>query len=295
MIKVWLFRTVIRLSSWFNWRGSKPQNLAVRDITIDNGAAGMALRIYTPETGTEPRRAIVYYHGGGFVLGDLNSQDATCRQLCVSCDAVVVSVDYRLAPENPFPAAANDAITALRWLHDNAATIGVDAARIFVAGDSAGGNLAAVVAQQARQFAPAGIRGQVLIYPVTHHADFGTDSYDTYGQGYLLTRDMMAWFWRLYLKNETLPDEGVYTHELATPLATGDLSNLPPAILIIAGQDPLRDEGVAYGEAMQAQGIAVQTSEYADQQHGFVGTGGPGESNDAAIAEIAVWVKAIDS
>lgn len=289
MIKVWLFRAAIHIGALFSWRGKKPTALDIRDTDFDIDGTRIKLRIYTPSNGaTAPRRGLLYFHGGGFVLGNLSSQDATCRQLCVESDSVVVSVHYRRAPEHPFPAAANDAIAAFGWLRENSASLGVDTQRLYVSGDSAGGNLAAVVALEQRE----NLAGQILIYPVTHHADYGTDSYQTRGTGHLLTRDMMEWFWKLYLTDSNPPQSGVFSHPLATPLARTDLDGLPSALVVIAGLDPLRDEGVEYAAAMQSAGVPVKTSEYPDAEHGFVGTGGPGADNDRAIAEIAEWLRA---
>jgi len=221
------------------------------------------VRIYTPRS-EAPMPVIVYYHGGGWVVGNLDSADVLCRQLANGVNGVVVSVDYRLAPEHKFPAAVEDAYAAAVWAAQNADSLGADPNRVSVAGDSAGGNLATVVAMMARDRGAPSIRYQMLVNPVTHYS-FDTQSYKDNGEGFGLTTETMRWFWGHYLSNE---QDG--RHPYASPLLAADLSGLPPTLLLTAEFDPLRDEGEAYGEKLRAAGVRVEMKRYEGMVHGFI-------------------------
>lgn len=236
----------------------------VEDRKIPGPAgAEIPVRIYRPE-GDQPQPAIVYYHGGGWVIGGLNTHDGTCRALADAVGAIVVSVDYRLAPEHPFPAPVDDAFAALHWVRDHATDLGVDATRIAVAGDSAGGNLAAVVAQLTRDVGGPSLCFQLLVYPVTDH-EFDSVSMNDNAEGYFLTRDAMKWFYNHYLND---PSEGADPR--VSPLRAPNLSRLAPAFVITAEFDPLRDQGVAYATAMAEAGTPVQSCTYDGMFHGFL-------------------------
>ena len=239
---------------------------SVADHAVPVAGDTISVRVYTPE-GDGPFGALVYFHGGGFVLGKVADYDAFCRTVAHSAGLVVASVEYRLAPEHKFPAAPDDCLAATRWVVDHAGDLNIDPARVAVGGDSAGGCLAAVVAQQVRAADGPAIAHQVLIYPVT---DFNLDtaSYRDNAEGYFLTRDMMRWFWGHYLRAES---DGADLK--ASPLRAGDLGGLPPATVITAGYDPLRDEGDAYASALEAAGVAVEHRCYDGMFHGFVGFG----------------------
>ena len=224
------------------------------------------VRIYWP-AGEGPHPCLVYFHGGGFVIGSLDTHDGTCRTLCNGGGCVVVSVDYRMAPENPFPAAPEDCFAITRWVAENAASLDADATRLAVGGDSAGGNLAAVVALMARERQGPALCFQLLIYPVTDCA-FDTPSYSENAEGYFLTQGHMKWFWQQYLKD---PSDGAHPH--ASPLRADDLGGLPPALCITAEFDPLRDEGEAYAARLREAGVEVTTSRYDGMFHGFFGMG----------------------
>lgn len=292
MAKVWLFRWAYRVIALFYWWRKAPRNLGVENRQIPTRAGTVGIRIYSPES-AGPHPAIMFFHGGGFVVGDLNTMDGTCRDLAANAGHTVISVDYRLAPEAPFPAAAHDCIDATKWLKAEAKNINVDAGRICVAGDSAGGNLAAVTALQLKDAQPNLIKSQILIYPVTHHYSFATPSYSDKAKGHGLTRNLMIWFWDHYYRESAALSAGQFNHPLSTPLAEDDLSGLPPALVLTAEHDPLRDEGIQYGEKMAAAGVAVQQTLYHDAQHGFVGSMGPTEDHRKAIAEIADWLAAL--
>jgi len=235
----------------------------VEDRAIPGPAGELPVRIYRP-AGDTPKPTIVYYHGGGWVIGGLDTHDGGCRALANAADAVVVSVDYRLAPEHPFPAPIDDAFAALRWVHAHAAEIGGDPTRIAVAGDSAGGNLAAVVAHQARDDGGPALCMQLLIYPVTDY-EFDSRSMNDNAEGYFLSRAAMQWFYSHYLND---PAEGADPR--VSPVRASNLAGLPPAFVITAEFDPLRDQGIAYADAMRAAGTPVDGRTYEGMFHGFM-------------------------
>jgi acetyl esterase len=252
-----------------------------RDIPGPGGPLGVRLYHGVEGAGLP---IVVYFHGGGFVIGNLDTHDNICRCLARRAEALVVSVNYRLAPEAKFPAAVKDACAALAWVHRHAREIGGDAGRIAVAGDSAGGNLAAVTALHWRDHGPA-LRHQLLLYPVTDwRAD--TESYQKYAQGYFLTWDMMNWYTRQYL-----PDERAADDPRASPLRSRDLSGLPPATVITAEYDPLRDEGEAYARALRAAGVAVELHRWPGQIHGFASMLGAVGAADQALSTAALGLR----
>lgn len=251
-----------------------PADVAVdnRRIAVPGSAATIGLRIYTPrgDAATGARALIVYYHGGGYVLGDLDGYDRVARQLCADSDAIVVSVDYRLAPEHPYPAAVDDAWTALRWVANHARELGADPARLGVAGDSAGAVLATVMTLMARDARGPRIGFQALLYPPAaggHDGDFPSRA--AHAAGPTLTLRTMAYFNRHYFG--AAGKAGDYR---GAPLRADDLAGLPPSLLMLATHDPLRDEALAYGEALLAAGNAVTVVEYHGLAHGFISMAG---------------------
>lgn len=257
-------------------------NVENRNIPVDGGEIG--IRIYTP-AGEGPFPALVYYHGGGWVIGNLDMVDVPCRLLTNRANCVVVSVDYRMAPEHKFPVPVNDAYAAAQWVADNASALNVDSARVAVGGDSAGGNLATAVALMAKDRGGPPLAYQMLIYPVTNHA-FDTESYQENADGYFLTKNTMVWFWNHYLQNE---QDG--KNPYASPLLADDLSGLPPALIITAGFDPLRDEGEAYAERLRAAGVTVEATRYDGMIHGFFWMPGILEQGNKAIEQSANALK----
>ncbi|OBG15677.1 esterase [Mycolicibacterium celeriflavum] len=235
---------------------------AVKDLQIEGADGPIAVRIYRPSAG-RPLPVVVYAHGGGFVFCDLDSHDGLCRSLANLVPAVVVSVDYRLAPEHRWPAAAEDLYAATRWVADNAAEIGGDANRIVVGGDSAGGNLGAVAALMARDRGGPALAAQLLAYPMIA-ADFDTESYRLYGKGFYNPRPALQWYWDQYV-----PSHSDRTHPYGSPLHA-NLDGLPPAVVVIAGHDPLRDEGAAYADALAAAGVATVRCDFEGGVHGFM-------------------------
>ena len=236
----------------------------IENRTIEGPGGALNLRIYTPiVTSSSVLSGLVFFHGGGFVLGDLESHDDLCRVLTNESGCRVVSVDYRLAPEHPFPAAVDDALAATKWVASNAAPLGIDPNRLAVGGDSAGGNLAAVVAQLARAGGPP-LAFQLLIYPVTQLGAPDTVSMRENAKGYFLEKDGMDWFTRLYA-----PDKDHRHDPRLSPLRCKDLAALPPAYVVTAGFDPLRDEGRDYADALDKAGVPVTHVNYPGMVHGF--------------------------
>ncbi len=234
----------------------------VEDRTIPGPAGELPVRIYDPG-GPGPKGVIAWFHGGGWVLGDLDGSDPGCRMLANASGCVVVSVDYRLAPEAKFPAAADDCYAATKWIAENASSFGADGARLAVGGDSAGGNLAAVVAQMAKAAGGPAISFQLLIYPVTDH-NYGTASYSDNAEGYLLTKDSMVWFWDHYLNSAADGD-----NVKASPARATDLSGLPRALVVTCEFDPLRDEGEAYAGALAQAGVPTTSVRFNGMIHGL--------------------------
>lgn len=237
----------------------------VDDRLVPGDGNDIPVRVYTPEDavgGSAP--LLLWLHGGGWVIGDLDTADATARALANRSGAVTVSVDYRLAPEHPHPAALEDCLAALTWSVENAELLGVDASRVAVGGDSAGGNLAACLCQRVRdEFGPE-IDFQLLVYPVTD-CTASSQSYEDNAEGYFLTRDAMHWFIGHYLADCDPKDPRV------SPLHADSLAGLPPALVITAEYDPLRDEGESYAAALKDAGVPTQVVRYDGQIHGFVG------------------------
>ncbi len=238
---------------------------AVEDRLIPGPGGAIPVRMYTPE-GEGPLPILVYFHGGGWVLCNLDTHDSICRSLANLAGCIVVSVDYRLAPEHKYPAAVEDSYAATCWVAENAAAIGGDAKRLAVGGDSAGGNLAAVVSLIARDKRNPSIVFQLLVYPVTDYCLPGTASYIENQEGYLLNRTDMLWYFGHYLSD---PQQAEDPH--VSPLKASDLSNLPPAMVITAEFDVLRDEGEAYAQRLQKAGVPVILKRYNGLIHGLFG------------------------
>ena len=235
---------------------------SVRDESIPRAHGAVGLRIYRPQTAETVIPAIVFFHGGGWVFGSLDSHDGLCRRLCRITECAVISVDYRLAPEHPFPAAVEDAEQAVAWVAAHAAELDVDPDRIVVCGDSAGANLATVAALRLRDRVT--LAAQVLWYPVTSF-ETDTNSYQENQEGFFLSRSDMQWFMKQYLKN---PRDG--EHPDAAPLSAPDLRGSPPTYLLTAGYDPLRDHGRAYAQRLIAAAVTVHFTELDGLIHGFM-------------------------
>ncbi|MDP6823159.1 MAG: alpha/beta hydrolase [Dehalococcoidia bacterium] len=258
---------------------------SVRDTVFPGPAGDLPIRIYTPSEG-DNHSLIVWFHGGGWVIGDLDNEDPACRVISNSTNSVIVSIDYRLSPDVRFPEPVEDCYAGLLWAHDNASELGVDASRIGVAGTSAGGNLSAAVSLMARDRGGPKISHQVLFCPVIDH-DFGTASYSANADGYMLSRDSMIWFWEHYLG----PD-GDGSHPYASPIRAESLAGLPAATIITAEYDPLVDEAEAYAEALKAAGNDVTYNCYEGMIHGFNGRVGIFDRSRDALAEATTRLNA---
>jgi acetyl esterase len=263
-------------------RKAEPLPVAKVEERMIPGPAGLIrLRLYWPQA-AGPVPAIVYYHGGGHVIGSLDTHDFVARNLCGGTQALVASVDYRMGPEHKFPAAVDDSLAALKWVHANAESLGADPARIGVHGDSAGANLAAVVALVARDAGSPRLRLQSLVYPVADDNIVG-DAYDKYAQGYgILTKEAMVWFRDHYLRTPEDADDW-----RASPIKAASLAGAAPAIVVTAECDVLHDDGRRYAEALQRAGVPVEYREYPGMIHAFFGM--VPAVDDAMNAQRAVW------
>ena len=264
-----------------------PPVALVRDLQADGPHGAIPLRLYRPLGSADSAvlPVLVYYHGGGWVIGDLDTHDTLCRELANGAGCAVVAVDYRMGPEHRFPAAVDDCIAATRWLHAHAAELRLDATRFAVGGDSAGGNLAAVVSISARDAGDLPIAYQLLIYPATdQHRTM--PSHTTNGQGYVLTTDTMDYFTGHYIA-----DTAQYKDWRASPLLHADLRKLPPALVLTAGYDPLRDEGAAYAERLTSAGNLATYVCFERQIHGFITMGKVLDEANTAVALCAAELK----
>ncbi len=267
-----------------------PELARVDALAIPASHGNIAARLYVPKElrkrdGLSP--ALVFLHGGGWVIGDLDSHDVACRKLAVHGELIVISVEYRLAPEHKFPASVDDAIAATAWIAANANALGIDATRLFVGGDSAGGNLAAVVALAARDDGGPALAGQVLIYPATELARTHA-SHSEPETSVLLTHSVIRWFRDHYLSDDAAIDDW-----RASPARAATLAGLPPAYVLTAGADPLRDEGIEYAARLKQVGVSVTTRHFPGQFHGFFTMGKLLPQANVAAEEIGTWLKAM--
>ncbi|MFT3721713.1 alpha/beta hydrolase [Pseudorhodoferax sp.] len=256
-----------------------------QELLIPSAQGGIPARLYRPRT-MERTGLTVFFHGGGFVIGSIESHDAACRRLCNLTGAAVLSVGYRLAPEHRFPAAPDDALQAARWAARQAPAWGLDAGRLVLAGDSAGGALAAVTALRLRDEGGPRAAGQVLVYPMTDYHTPPTPSYLQYESGYFLTRAAMVRFWKEYL-----PREEDASHPHASPLRAPDLSGLPPALVLTAEFDPLRDEGERFAHRLLDAGVPVTLRRQNGLIHGFFRMSALSDRARSAVEDTAQWIR----
>jgi len=277
-------------------RPPAPSLLAVRDLAADPGSASgvsrrsaesgprqVPLRLYRPADGVLP--ALIYLHGGGWVVGDLETHDVVCRQIAAQSGAIVIAVDYRLAPEHRFPAAVDDAWSATTWIAAHASELGIDAARIAIGGDSAGGGLAAAVTLMARDAGAPRLAYQVLVYPVMDlRAE--SESYTTFADGYMLTRSAMKWYIAQYA-----PDEKTWRDWRGSPLLAASVDGVPPALILAAQCDPLVSEGAQYARRLEQAGIAAEYVAFEGMIHGFLTMGGRIDAAQRAVATISTSLR----
>src|SRR5215216_7477788 len=267
-----------------------PELESAKPLSIPAPHGSIPARIYTPKTlrktnGLSP--CLVFFHGGGWVIGNIESHDVVCRKLAHEGELIVISVDYRLAPEHKFPAAADDCVAATKWVADNAKQLGIDAMRLMVGGDSAGGNLAAVVALAARDGNGPKLAGQVLIYPATDFA-MKHPSHSEPETSILLTHSVIKWFSNHYLGGAADID-----HWKASPARAKTLAGLPPSYVLTAGADPLRDEGAEYAARLKEAGVPMTYRHFPGQFHGFFTMGKLLPQANIAVSEIADWLKTL--
>ena len=260
--------------------GPKAEVAGVENRTIPGPDGPVPVRIYSPK-GNGPFPILLFFHGGGWVVGSLDTHDCACRLLSTGAHCLLVAVDYPLAPENKFPAAIEDAYAALEWVSENGGTLNGDPRNIAVAGDSAGGNIATILCQMSRDRQGPEIKYQILIYPVTDLSSTHTESYDKHGEGYMLTKEGMIYFINHYLDREENKN-----HPYASPLLAENLSNLPPALIIVAEFDVLRDEGLAYADRLKKAGISVTCLLYDDMIHAFLNLSGVLDRTREAIEDM---------
>ena len=280
-------RTTYRERRFFT-QPAPPEVGLVRDLQADGPAGPIPLRLYRPKgsSPTESLPVLVYYHGGGWVIGDLDTHDTLCRELANGAGCAVVAVDYRMGPEHRFPAAVDDSFAATRWVRDHAQELGIDASRLAVGGDSAGGNLAAVVALAARDAGDLPIAFQLLIYPATDQRR-GAPSHTKNGQGYLLTSDTITYFHDHYI---TQPEQDLDWR--CSPLLHDSHAALPPAFVLTAGYDPLRDEGLHYAQALTEAGVTTTLVNFERQIHGFILMGKAIDEANVAVQVCAAQLRA---
>lgn len=289
-IKVIILRWIYRFLSARAWRGSASARadtkLSVLQLPSPDGP--LALRMYASNNGSD-KPLIVFFHGGGWVIGDLDTHQPFCQELCRRSGCTVVSVDYRLAPEHPFPAAHNDCQFSATWITRRLGELGPNNGTVVLAGDSAGANLATCSALEMGEAERAKLAGEIIIYPVTDHYKTPYPSYTEKGKGYALSSNMMRWFLDTYIGNSSESFSPV-----ATPLHAINLSSLPATLLITAENDPLRDEGIAYGEKLKQANVAIKHHHFAQDQHGFACSEGITDSFEKLMFEVCDWLASLD-
>jgi acetyl esterase len=286
IIKVWTFRLYYLWINYWNWRGVKP-TVAWKAITIPSLARPIGARHYTAENSAD-KPLIVFFHGGGWVIGDLRTHHAFCCQLNASTGCPVVAVDYALAPESPFPAGPGDCLAAVKWIARNLENLGRSNQGMVLAGDSAGGNLALATCLELDEFTRERIAGVCAIYPGANHYQADYPSYTERGSGEVLTTNIMKWFWDTYLAGLD-PDSPEAAN--AFPLRSDKLASLPPTLLVTAEYDPLRDEGRALADRLQTAGVPLAYRHFENAAHGFACSEGRTEDFDSFMKTTDSWVR----
>ena len=285
-IKVWGLRKFYRHISARGWKGhlDTPRWNA---LEIPGPAGPIHARMFSDHS-RDDRPLIVYLHGGGWVIGDLDTHTPFCQALHRRSGCNVIALDYRLAPEHPFPASPDDCLAATRWIAEHAGDFGGSDHRIVVAGDSAGGNLSTVVCLDAEPPLRAHIAGEIVLYPVTDHYNAGFGSYIERAKGQTLTSGMMRWFWDTYLAGGQPAGSD---DSRAFPARSSELATLPPTFLVTAEYDPLRDEGIAFGDSLRQAGVALEYRHFDNAAHGFACSEGPNADYEALMDELVDWLE----
>lgn len=287
-LRVGFFRLYYRFGNWLSWRGKTPAVAhSVRRLPIGDGDLGAY--VYTQSGGAD-KPLILYFHGGGWVIGDLRTHHPFCQAFSHHTGCTLVAIDYRLAPEHTFPAAHDDCLAATNWVAEHLNELGPSNGKVILAGDSAGGNLAVCSALSLEAAVASKIAGEILIYPVVDHYCVPYNSYEERATGQALTRDVMHWFWDTYLGPVT-PQQNEAA--AARPMQADNLSSLPPTLLITAEKDPLRDEGRQFAQKCEDAGVAVNYKHYEDMEHGFACSEGPTPQFQAFIEQTRDWLKTL--
>ena len=284
--KVWLVRKYYRFMCRRGWHGHVDETPST-ELTIPGPASAIAGRLYPGESGSN-QPLIVYFHGGGWVIGDLDTHNAFCHVLRQRTGCSVIAVDYRLAPEHPFPAAVDDCLAATNWVAAHSERLGPSNGQLIIAGDSAGANLATCTCLALDSSTRARVAGEIVIYPVVDHYNAAPPSYTLRARGQSLTRNFMIWFWDTYLGNHS-PDSA--TAKCAMPLHADNLASLPPTFLITAEYDPLRDEGSAYAQRLQQAGVPLRYRHFDTAAHGFACSEGPNANFIAFMDDLIDWLQ----
>ena len=282
--KVFLLRKIDRYTGRKKWKGHCPQ-VAFKDLQATTTSGNLGLRVYYGDNNSD-QPLIIYFHGGGWVLGDLESYHPFCKSLCQRSTCTVVAVDYRLAPEHPFPAAQDDCLAITHWVAAHIDELGRSNGKIVLAGDSAGGHLATVTCLALDPEIRRHVAGQVIIYPVTDHYESAFPSYTEKARVANLTSSMMRWFWDSYLASS----HSISQFEAAMPLRASNLSSLPATLLVTAENDPLRDEGIAYADKLRNAGVAVQYRHFNHAAHGFACSEGPTADFEDFMNDLVQWL-----
>lgn len=284
-LKVGLFRRYYRFSARQAWHAPDVHS-SPGFLELPTSAGPLRGHLYRGEQSSE-RPLVIYFHGGGWVIGDLQTHHAYCQALCDASGATLIAVDYRLAPEHRFPTAQDDCLAAATAIAERLSDFGPNNGSVVLAGDSAGGQLSLSTALAAEKVLREAIVGMILTYPVVDHYTRPSPSYVDCARGQALTSDIMRWFWDSYLGDTDPEDAGT---QRAFPIRSTALNTLPPALLCTAGRDPLRDEGMAMADALRDAGVAVEQEHYPDSEHGFACSMGPTEDYKAWLARCASWV-----
>ncbi|MCB1702264.1 MAG: alpha/beta hydrolase [Halioglobus sp.] len=288
-VKVWLFRAFYRFSNARVGR-THASGGPTTNLQIPVPGTSIKARLYSNALGAN-KPLIVFFHGGGWVIGDLETHDPFCQALCAATGCSVIAVDYRLAPEHTFPAALDDCLAAIGWAADHVTELGANNSRLLLAGDSAGGNLATCACLEVDPACREKIVGQVLIYPATDHYSAGFASYVEKATGQTLTTAIIRWFWDSYLGD--LPAQAPAAQR-AFPMRSTKTASLPPTLLVTAENDPLRDEGKAYAIKLQEQGVAVSYHHFANAEHGFACSEGPHADFHGFIQQLNAWLAGLE-